>query len=94
MKTSRFELPEGRIKRNADYEKSVGGKTIILKGGKLYLLNEEASIIWKYLGKLKVERICDEISKATGQPKRKVRRQVLKFLKKLIDLNMITVKRR
>lgn len=85
------QILKAKIKKNIDFEKIFDKEIIILKNEKIYKLNEEATIIWKYIGQIPTEKICEKIAKIKKQKIEKVKHDVMKFLNELLNLDIISI---
>lgn len=82
---------KAKIEKKIDFEKRFKREIVILKNKKLYKLNEEGTIIWKFLGEIPTEEICKKIATLKKQKIDKVESDIVKFLNELLDLGLISI---
>ncbi|GEM_PF-3478006 len=92
MRTNKtYRILKANIEKKTEFEKRVERQTLILKNKKLYRLNEEGTIIWKFLGEIPTEEICQKIAALKKQKIEKVKNDIAKFLNELLDLGLISI---
>ena len=71
------------IKKSVDFEKKFRKSVLVLKGDKIYRINETGKLIWEFLDKISVADMIKIISEEKGIPEEMVREQIEDFINEL-----------
>ncbi len=71
------------IKKNIDFEKRFKKSVLILKGDKLYRINETGKLIWDFLGKIHPDEMAKTISEVKKIPIERVKEKIYDFINQL-----------
>ena len=71
------------IRKSVDFEKKFRKSVLVLKGDKIYRINETGKLIWEFLDKISVDDMVKVISEEKGIPEDTIRAQIENFIDEL-----------
>lgn len=81
-----------KIKKTPDFEKRFRKSILLLKGEKIYRINETGKIIWDFIDKISIDSMSEIISEEKKLPKDEVKKQIESFVNALQKAGLIEIK--